>query len=248
MKITHFKDYSGNTINVDPHKHSVTETLNSKGTTAFATTTEDGFMTKTDKVTLNNLNTKVASAKVKIKDIVYLYPSITLLDGPTFNTTLNTVGPNATSIVFTKTAVPAAKKASATVVSSTDSEAKAYMYLEGTTVYICPENKDYTMYMNKNSSNMFLNRTKITSIDLTGVSTNKLINTSAMFKNCTNLTCTIIIHNDFISNYSEMFKGSATASIAKITVNYKSDGKAMATLIVTTKDSTSNVILGTAVI
>lgn len=248
MKITRFKDYNGNTIIVDPHKHSVTDTVNAQGTTAFATQSTDGFMSKTDKTNLDNLNAKVANAKIKIKDIVYLYPSITLLDGPSFNTTLTKVGPNATSIVFNKTAIPAAKKASATVVSSTDSEAKAYMYLDGTTVYVCPENADYTVYMNKNSSNMFLNCTNLTSINLAGVTTNKLINTIAMFKNCTKVTCTLIIHNDFITNYSEMFKGAATASTAKITVNYKSDGKASATRIVTTKDSTSNVVLGTAVV
>ena len=246
MKITRFKDYNGNTIIVDSHKHSVTDTV-ANGSTAIVSTTQDGFMSKTIKTNLDNMNTKVAAAKTKIKDVVFIYPSITLLTGSEFLSALTTVGPNATSVVFTTTAVPADKKDTARVVSTTTSEAKAYMYLTGTTVYVCPENKNFTMYMNENSSNMFSGRTNITSIDLSGVNTSRMTNTNAMFKNCTKLTCTILIHNAFVKNYSEMFKGCSTATGSKVTVNYKSAGKTTATNMVATKDSTSNVGLGSLI-
>ena len=103
------------------------------------------------------------------------------------------------------------------------------------------------MYMNENSSNMFSGRTNITSIDLSGVNTSRMTNTNAMFKNCTKLTCTILIHNAFVKNYSEMFKGCSTATGSKVTVNYKSAGKTTATNMVATKDSTSNVGLGSLI-
>ena len=246
MKITRFKDYNGNTIIVDSHKHSVTDTV-SNGSTAIVSTTQDGFMSKTIKTNLYNMNTKVAAAKTKIKDIVFIYPSITLLTGSEFLSALTTVGPNATSVVFITTAVPANKKDTARVVSTTTSEAKAYMYLTGTTVYVCPDNKNFTMYMNENSSNMFSGRTNITSIDLSGVNTSRMTNTNAMFKNCTKVTCTILIYNAFVTNYSEMFKGCSTATGSKVTVNYKSAGKTTATNMVATKDSTSNVGLGSLI-
>ena len=90
MKITRFKDYNGNTIIVDSHKHSVTDTV-ANGSTAIVSTTQDGFMSKTIKTNLDNMNTKVAAAKTKIKDIVFIYPSITLLTGSEFLSALTTV-------------------------------------------------------------------------------------------------------------------------------------------------------------
>lgn len=46
---------------------------------------------------------------------------------------------------------------------------------------------------------------------------------------------------------SEMFKGCSTATGSKVTVNYKSAGKTTATNMVATKDSTSNVGLGSLI-
>lgn len=248
MKIARFKDYNNNTIIIDPHKHSISDTINDKGSTAIVTTSTDGFMSKTDKTTLIDINTRVNTAKSKIQSMIYLYPSITLITGSEFLTALTTVGPNAVNVIFTKTAVPADKKATARVVSTTNSEAKSYMYLNGTTVYVCPENSNFTTYLNEDCNNMFNGCNNLTSIDFSGINSSKISKANAMFKNCAKLTSSITIHTPYINYFTEIFTGCSTASGSKFSVNYKSAARQIVNYMLSTKSSNSNVVLGTLVV
>lgn len=67
-----FKIYDGTAIEMPTHTHLVSDTVNAQGTTAIATTTSDGFMSKTDKVTLDTMNVDIADIEEKLKYAVYL--------------------------------------------------------------------------------------------------------------------------------------------------------------------------------
>lgn len=248
MKIARFKDYNNNTIKIDSHKHSISDTVNAQGSTAIVTENTDGFMSKTDKITLNNINTRVTTAKSKVQSMIYLYPSISLLPGSEFLNALTTIGKNATSVIFTKTAVPEDKKATAKIVSTASSEAKSYMYLNGTTVYVCPENSNFTTYLNEDCNNMFNGCSNLTSIDFSGINSSKISKANAMFKNCAKLTSSITIHTPYINYFTEIFTGCSTVSGSKFSVNYKSTARQIVNYMLNTKSSNSNVVLGTLVV
>ena len=67
-----FKTYDGTIIEMPSHKHSVSDTVNAQGSTAIATQSVDGFMSKTDKATLDTMNTDIADIEEKLKYAVYL--------------------------------------------------------------------------------------------------------------------------------------------------------------------------------
>lgn len=66
-----FKDYNGNPIIFD-HVHVVEDTVNSSGSTAIATTSEDGFISNTDMTNLDNLETQILDMSDKIKQALYI--------------------------------------------------------------------------------------------------------------------------------------------------------------------------------
>lgn len=68
-----FKDYNGNPITFE-HTHVVTDTINSAGTTAIVTTTQDGFMNTTDKSNLDIIENQILFMNDKIKQAVYIKP------------------------------------------------------------------------------------------------------------------------------------------------------------------------------
>ena len=78
-----------------------------------------------------------------------------LITGREFNTKLKEVGSNATSVVFTNNKISSDKISTASIVSTEDSKIKTYMYLDGTTVYVSPEEDDTIIYGNENSDRMF---------------------------------------------------------------------------------------------
>lgn len=67
-----FKTYDGTIIEMPSHTHTVSDTVNSKGSIALATTSEDGFMSKEDKVSLNSLDADITSIEEKLKYAIYL--------------------------------------------------------------------------------------------------------------------------------------------------------------------------------
>ena len=199
-----FKRYDGTPIEIPTHKHSVEDTQIG-GFTAYASYTNDGFMQKEDRIKLTSLKTKMDYLNDRLYNAVYFNEpkSSTLLSGSNFNTILKSIGPNATSVIFTKTAIPSDKISTATVVSTDDSEAKAYMYLDGTTVYISPEEDDCIIYANEDSSEIFRSCYSLTSLYLSNFDTSKVTNMSYMFIECSSLT-SLDVSNFNTSNVTSM--------------------------------------------
>ena len=126
-----------------------------------------------------------------------------LISGSEFNSKLgqlclngiSTLAPPISSdsynIIFTNTAIPNDKISNAIVVSTNDSESKAYMYKEEQAsytynIYISPEIDGTTIYANEDSSTMFNNFfgemvLSIINIDFTNFNTSKVTNMSNMF-------------------------------------------------------------------
>ena len=184
-----FKRYDGTPIEIPTHKHSVEDTQIG-GFTAYASYTNDGFIQKEDRVKLTSLKTKMDYLNDRLYNAVYFNEpkSSTLLSGSNFNTILKSIGPNATSVVFTNTAIPNDKISSATIASTDDSEVKTYMYLDGNTIYVSPEEDNAIIYANEDNSEMFIGCRNVTSLDLSNFNTSKVTSMREMFQNCTNLT------------------------------------------------------------
>ena len=91
---------------------------------------------------------------------------------------------------------------------------------------------------------MFSDCSSLTSIDLSGFNTSNVTNMEEMFFYCESLTTTINIMSTSVTNYSDMFSAAATASGAKITVNYTSSTSTLVDNMIATKSSNSNVIKG----
>ena len=177
-----FKRYDGTPIEIPTHKHSVEDTQIG-GFTSYASYTNDGFMQKEDRIKLTSLKTKMDYLNDRLYNAVYFSEpkSSTLIPGPDFNTKLKSIGPNATSVVFTKTAIPSDKISSATIVSTSDSESKAYMYLDGDTIYISPEEDNTIIYANEDCTIMFYDLSVLTSLDVSNWNTSKVTNMHSMF-------------------------------------------------------------------
>ncbi len=93
-------------------------------------------------------------------------------------------------------------------------------------------------------SSMFFNCLSLTNLNLSSFNTANVTNMSRMFISCTKLTTTINIMSVNTTNYSLMFSSAATASGAKITVNYTSSTSTLVDNMIATKSYNSNVIKG----
>ena len=98
-----------------------------------------------------------------------------------------------------------------------------------------------------NMKRMFYGCSSLTSLDLSSFNTSKVTNMGSMFYNCSKLTTTINIVSTSINYYSSMFSNAATASGAKITVNYTSATSSLVTSMIATKSSSSNVVKGSII-
>ena len=203
-----FKRYDGTPIEIPTHKHSVEDTQIG-GFTAYASYTNDGFMQKEDRIKLTSLKTKMDYLNDRLYNAVYFNEpkSSTLLSGSNFNTILKSIGPNATSVVFTNTAIPNDKISSATIASTDDSEAKAYMYLDGDTIYVSPEEDNTIIYANEDCSYMFIGYNGI-SLDLSNFNTSNVTDMNSMFRSCDYLTSLNVSNwnTTNVTNMSQMFQ------------------------------------------
>ena len=95
-----------------------------------------------------------------------------------------------------------------------------------------------------NMSSMFMSCSSLTELDLSNFNTSKVTNMSWMFNDCSSLTTTINIMNANVTDYSNMFRLAATASGAKITVNYIADASTLVDNMIATKSYNSNVVKG----
>ena len=177
-----FKRYDGTPIEIPTHKHSVEDTQIG-GFTAYASYTNDGFIQKEDRIKLTSLKEKMDYLNDRLYSAVYLVEpkSSTLLSGSNFNTILKSTGPNATSVVFTNTAIPNDKISSASIVSNGDSDINAYMYLDGNTIYVSPEEDNTIIYANEDCTLMFYDLSVLTSLDFSNFDTSRVTNMRSMF-------------------------------------------------------------------
>ena len=93
-------------------------------------------------------------------------------------------------------------------------------------------------------NSMFKDCKSLTSLNLSSFNTSKVTNVSYMFYKCTKLQTEITIMNTNITNYSSMFQGTATASGAKVTVNYTSATNSLVDKMIATKSYASKVYKG----
>ena len=204
-----FKRYDGTPIEIPTHKHSVEDTQIG-GFTAYASYTNDGFIQKEDRVKLTSLKEKMDYLNDRLYSAVYLVEpkSSTLLSGSNFNTILKSTGPNATSVVFTNTAIPNDKISSASIVSNGDSDINAYMYLDGNTIYVSPEEDNTTIYANEDCNYMFNNCNSLTSLDLSNFDTSKVTSMGSMFRDCYYLTSLNVSNwsTTNVTNMNQMFQ------------------------------------------
>lgn len=224
-----FKDYNGNPIEIPIHTHAVSDTKNSSGTTALASTTTDGFMTKEYKTKLDTLKTKSSTLHEKLKSGMFIeLDRSTLITGNTFSSTVSNLG--GTSMVFTDTPIPSDKIASAKVVSTTDSPVKTYAYLDGTTVYISPEQADTVIFANADCANMFSGKTYV-SIDFTNFDTSNTTSMRNMFYNCTRLTSIIFTYRFNTENVTDMsYMFYACSSLTALNFNSRFNTKKVTTM------------------
>ena len=174
-----------------------------------------GLMSSDDKKKLNGLpgvwygsEKEYDNLETKDSNVLYIIKpplTTTLSYGPiNFSTILKTIGPNAINLIFTKTAIPSDKISSATIVSTEDSDVNAYMYLDGDTIYVSPEEDNAIIYANKNCRRMFYSCNNLTSIDFTNFNTSNVTDMSEMFREC-NLSASIIgLENWDTSNVTRM--------------------------------------------
>ena len=133
----------------------------------------------------------------------------TLIDGPSFNSTLLSMLGNCTKISFTSTAIPSNKISTATVVSVSGSANKAYMYVDGSTVYISPDESNVSLIGNANCFTMFLNAKTVTTLDLSNfVVTTQTTNMKRMFANMIALQSIDVsrFKTDNVTDMSQLFQ------------------------------------------
>lgn len=175
---------------------------------ASVTETYDGFMNTIDKNDLEDLYDQANIMLSKLKNILFVNSdskSINLIDGVLFNKALKTIGPNATTVRFTTTAIPSANISKATLISNENSEYKVYMYLSGSTVYISPERANDIIVAPSICSGMFMGCTKLTTIDFANFSTSNMYSMTNMFSGCTSLTTINNISNFNTSKVTDMY-------------------------------------------
>lgn len=213
-----FKNYNGEDIIIPSHFHEILDTTldgTSSSEPAFASETISGFVRKEDIARLNNLLIDTDLILKKLKNGVFIKQNYisTLQSGSEFNSAIKTLNTNTTSIVFTKTKIPDDKISSATVVSTSDSNAKSYAYTDGDIIYISPEYDDIPIYTNEDCSEMFYGINKLQDIkglDILDIS--NTINFSEMFASCYDLTSLDLSNWDIsnVTNTSKMFNNCTT--------------------------------------
>ena len=95
-----------------------------------------------------------------------------------------------------------------------------------------------------NMESMFEKCSSLKGLNLSNFNTSKVTDMIYMFNGCQKLQTTINIMNANVTYYIGMFEYAATASDAKITVNYIADASTLVDNMIATKSSNSNVVKG----
>ena len=95
-----------------------------------------------------------------------------------------------------------------------------------------------------NMFGMFYRCRKLENLDLSSFNTSNVTNMSYMFSDCNSLSTEITIMNSNITNYTNMFTGSAINENSEIVINYIVDTSTIVDNMILTKSSNSTVIKG----
>ena len=95
-----------------------------------------------------------------------------------------------------------------------------------------------------NMESMFEKCSSLKGLNLSNFNTSKVTDMIYMFNGCQKLQTTINIMNANVTYYIGMFEYAATASDARITVNYIADASTLVDNMIATKSSNSNVVKG----
>ena len=104
-----------------------------------------------------------------------------LLSGNEFNTKLRSLSSSVVSTIFSKNKIDDSKIEDAIVVSMPNSPYKSYAYLDGTTLYICPEADNIPIFTNEDCAYMFNYFTSLSSISFDNINTSSTRIFSGMF-------------------------------------------------------------------
>lgn len=93
----------------------------------------------------------------------------------------------------------------------------------------------------------FWNCTSLSSLDLSKFDFSNAVNTYNMLYNCPKLSTTINMTSNNVTKYNNMFYKAATASGAKIIINYTSENSTLVDNMIATKSDGSNVVKGSVI-
>lgn len=143
------------------------------------------------------------------------YPFAMLINGMNFR---NSIPDTATSIVFTKDVAP---EGVATTDLSATGNNSVVSWLVDTTYYVSTQGNS-RLCVNKNASNMFKQKTALTSIDFSNFYTNDVVNMSYMFYGCTGLTTLDVssFNTSKVTNMSYMFGTTKGGAMGLTSINF----------------------------
>lgn len=136
---------------------------------------------------------------------------VTLLDGPTFNSTVAPLVANAKSLEFTTNGIPSDKISNAVLVSSNGSTLKAYAYLGGENndvVFVSPKIDGGKIYAPENCYNM-LKFSSLEEIVLSNFDSSNVTSMKGMFSNCFKLKRIVgleLLNTSKVTDMSWMFQ------------------------------------------
>lgn len=199
-----------NTMNYDGHTYTLAETVSATGTTN-STIQLTSYKKSYTGLTYSygkvggstTTSTTVLANGSRVIDLYYTRNEAKLMTGDEINDLMTPYYTTATTINFTREPIPSNKVSGATVVSTSDSKYKAYMYMDGGTLYVSPESAGVMMSGNPDSSALFYRMGKATKVLLPNLNTTNVNDMTAMFAFMVSLT-SVDLSNFNTSNVTDM--------------------------------------------
>ena len=162
----------------------------------------------------SNLTPGVYSKQVLFTAITNRVPtSATFITGPNVNDAIHTIDPGYDVKYFKKSNSAPANLATATVVSTTDSDVPIYLWYDASLKTIFWWSDADTVYANQNSNHMFDSLGDVEKIDMDGINTSRVKYMSYMFRSGKNLYKEINLASLDTSNVEDMSHMFATAGM-----------------------------------
>ena len=154
------------------------------------------------------------SKKILVTTITNRVPtSATFITGPNVNDAIHTIDPGYDVKYFKKSNSAPANLATATVVSTTDSDVPIYLWYDASLKTIFWWSDADTVYANQNSNHMFDSLGDVEKIDMDGINTSRVKYMSYMFRSGKNLYKEINLASLDTSNVEDMSHMFATAGM-----------------------------------